>query len=192
MMTESEILNFIRKEIAKQVNIVIAGLAGNNDQFSEDIASQYPGAPTVSGRPVMHPYGLVSRAPSGTIQTVARVGTHPGNRMVLGHRDAKRPALNSGEVQLYNAFGQAIYLKNGEVHIGIAGAADPVILGNETNQFLTAFLNLFINHTHIGNLGYSTPLNPDDMSTGEDLLNNTLSPKKLLSSYIFTDSKAEG
>lgn len=189
MIDESELLNFIRREIKKQVNVVLAGLSGQNTSTTEDIASQYPGAPLVQARPVMHPYGIVSRAPANTIQVVARVGDHPGNRMVLGHRDAKRPEVQAGEVQLYNQFGQAIYLKNGEIHIGKATSTNPVPVGNEILDFLKQFVAAYKAHAHTGNLGFKTPLNPDDVQAAQELDDNFLENKKILSDYIFVDKE---
>lgn len=182
----------IRKEVAKQVYVILAGMVGTNTNQTEDILSTYPGAPPIPSRPVMHPYGIVSRAPTGTIQVVSRVGEHPGAKMVMGHRDANRPNVNQGETQLYNQFGQAIYLKNGEVCIGIAEANDPVLLGNENVAFFKNFMTLFMNHTHIGNLGAPTPLATSDQSTAEQYLSSPIGDNSLVSSYIFTDSKAGG
>lgn len=185
-MMDGEMTRFIREEIKKQVNIIISGLSGNNDQFSEDL-TPYPGAPSMPLRPVMHPYGLVSRAPSQTLQVVARAGDHPANRMVLGHRDANRPKLNQGEVQLYNQFGQAIYLKSGEVHIGIAGTDNPVPTGNELLAMLLEFVADYKVHQHIGNLGAPTPLMEADVVAADELKANHLDNKKIVSKYVFVD-----
>lgn len=186
-MTDGELLSFLRKEIKKQVNIVLAGLSGQNTSVSEDINSQYPGSPVVPARPVMHPYGLVSRSPTGTVQVVARVGDHPGNRMVLGHRDAARPTIAQGETQLYNQFGQAIYLKNGEVHIGTAANTNPAPTGNELLAMLLEFVADYKAHQHIGNLGVATPLSPDDVTAADQLKANHLDNKLIVSKYVFVD-----
>jgi phage gp45-like len=186
-MIDPALLTAIRREIAKQVNIVLSGLSGSNDSLTEDINAIYPGAPTFQGRPIMHPYGLVSRSPTGTLQVTARVGDHPGARMVLGHRDADRPSVNQGEVQLYNQFGQAIYLKDGEIHIGKPTSSDPVPLGTELSAFLTSFITLFENHSHTGNLGFPTPLDPGDMASAANLKANNLDNKAILSDYIFVE-----
>lgn len=189
-MMDGETIAFLRSEIKKQVNVILAGMTGTNTQFVEDILSQYPGSPTIQQRPVMHPYGFVSRAPTNTIQVVARVGDHPGARMVLGHRDALRPTINQGECLLYNQYGQAIYLQNGQINIGTMKAADPIPLGNELVSFLTNFLEAYIAHTHVGNLGAPTPLSSGDVETAENLIDNNLSNDAIVSDYIFVDSKA--
>src|SRR6516165_6047056 len=100
-MMDAELLRVIRKEVARQVNIILAGNSSNASNISEDVNNLYPGMPQIPQRPVMHPYGLVSASPDGTTQVTARVGDHPGNRMILGHRDPARPSVNKGEVQLY-------------------------------------------------------------------------------------------
>lgn len=186
---DGETLRMIREEVRKQVNIILGGQAGNNSQISEDINNLYPGCPTIPLRPVMHPYGLVSRAPTGTIQVTARQGEHTGNRLILGHRDGQRPEVQQGEVQLYNQFGQAIYLKNGEVHIGKAASTNPVPVGNEILDFLKQFVAAYKKHKHVGNLGFSTPLDPGDVEAAQELDDNFLENKKILSDYIFVDKE---
>lgn len=186
-MIDGEILTFIRNEIKKQVNIILSGQAGSNDQFTEDIQNLYPGTPTLASRPIMHPYGLVSRAPANTIQVTARQGENPGNRLVLGHRDANRPSLAQGETLLYNQYGQTIFLENGKIHIGKRASSDPVPLGTELITFLQNFLTLFEQHTHVGNLGYSTPLDPSDVTQAQQLDADNLANKKIVSDYIFVE-----
>lgn len=153
---DGEAIRFIREEVRKQVNIILNGQAGNNDQFSEDINNLYPGCPTIPLRPVMHPYGFGSRAPTGTLQITARNGEHPGNRLILGHRDANRPTLNAGETILYNQFGQQIYLEDGKIHIGSKAAANPISLGDIVKKAMSDWLTEDIKQTHLGNLGFLT------------------------------------
>ena len=141
-MIPSEVRRLIIEEIRKHTNIILSGQAGANTQFVETIDNLFPGMPGNVNRPVMHPYGISSRAPLGTISVTARNGDHPGNRLVLGHRDANRPVVQSGEVQLYNQFGQAIYLKNGSVHVGTAAADNPAVLGNEIKAMLQQLITL--------------------------------------------------
>lgn len=147
-MITGELRRYVEEEIKKQVNIILSGSTGTNDQFSETIENLFPGMPNIESRPVMHPYGISSRAPRGTISVVGRQGAHAGNRLTLGHRDKSRPAVEEGEVQLYNQFGQAVYLKNGSVHIGSAGASNPATLGNEISQMLKDLITLISTHTH--------------------------------------------
>ena len=186
-MMDSSALKFIREEIQRQINVILSGSSGANDQFSEDISEMFPGMPTINQRPVMHPYGLSSRAPSDTLQVVARQGEHFGNRIVLGHRDSKRPPLNQGEVILYNQFGQQIYLESGKIHIGKKSTSNPAPVGNELLAMLTEFINDYKKHTHIGNLGAATPLTADDVTAAEQLLANHITNKKIVSDYIFVE-----
>jgi hypothetical protein len=155
MMTPDD-RKFIKEEIARQVNIILSGQAGANTVQTETIENLFPAMPSILRRPVMHPYGLVSRAPRGTLSVTARQGEHAGNRLVLGHRDKDKPQVAVGEVQLYNQFGQAIYLKNGSVHLGVAAASNPAVVGNELKAMLQELLTLLANHTHIGNVGAPT------------------------------------
>lgn len=186
---DGETIRFIQQEIRKQVNIILSGAAGNNDQFSETIDQLYPGSASLTGRPVMHPYGLVSRAPKGTLQVTARQGEHPGNRLILGHRDGNRPEIGAGETTLYNQYGQQIYLKQGEIHIGKPASSDPVPLGNELIDFIKAFFTAYKQHEHIGNLGAKTLPDPDTETMTDQVQADWIDNKKIVSSYVFVGDK---
>lgn len=185
-MMDPQTQKYIRDEIKRALNIILSGAAGSNDQFSEDIDEMFPGMPTITKRPVMHPYGLSSRAPAKTLQVVARQGEHYGNRLILGHRDANRPSLGSGETILYNQYGQTIYLENGKIHIGKKTSSNPTVLGNELKELLTLILNHIMDHTHLGDLGYPTgkPINKSDFASD---LADFVANKKILSDYIFVE-----
>lgn len=183
-MIQSEVRRFIQQEIRRQMNIVLSGKAGANDQFTETIDEMFPGMPGMLSRPVMHPYGLVSRAPMGTLSVTARQGDHTGNRLVLGHRDVNRPSLEEGEVQLYNEFGQAVYLKNGSVHLGEAGASNPAVLGDELKAFLSDLIQWLLTHTHVGNLG--APTSPaQEAADLQQIQAQNIDNDKILSQLVF-------
>lgn len=188
-MIDGDILRLIREEVRKQVNIILSGQSGQNTNISEDIQNLYPGCPTIPDRPVMHPYGFVSRAPNGTIQVSARQGEHPGNRLILGHRDSARPDIGAGETTIYNQYGQQIYLKQGEIHIGKPASSDPVPLGNELIDFIKAFFIAFKKHQHIGNLGALTLLDPDTEQAIDELQADWIDNKKIVSEYVFVGDK---
>lgn len=113
---------WISREIARQVSIIMHGRTAatqiDDAPSTESVDDCPPGAPTIKGRPVMHPYGLASRAKKDTIAVVARVGEHPSNKMIIGHRDKDRPELeNEGDVALYDAHGNVLMLKNENPYI---------------------------------------------------------------------------
>lgn len=110
-MIDSETITFIRNEVKRQMDVILSGVAGNSDGQYEDVQQLYPGMPTITKRPLMQPYGLASAAPDGTLQVVGKQGEHTGNRIVLGHRDAKKPAVAPGEVILYDANGGALIMR---------------------------------------------------------------------------------
>jgi hypothetical protein len=183
-MTDPKIIKIIRDEVKKQVNVILSGSAGANSVSAETIDDLYPGYPPMQNRPIMHPFGLSSRAPRGTISVTARQGEHPANRLVLGHRDSARPNVESGEVQLYNQYGQAIYLKNGTVHVGTASANNPAVVGNELKAMLESLIDAIANHTHIGNLGIPTAP-PIQAGTFSSIKSSNVSNDKILSQKVF-------
>lgn len=188
-MIDGEMIRFIKEEIKKQVNIILSGSSGTNDQETETISNMYPGMPDIIKRPVMHPYGLVSRAPNATTQVTARQGEHPGNRLVLGHRDSNRPVIGSGETLLYNQFGQMIYLESGKIHIGKKGSSNPVLLGTEVKKMLQDLITLISTHTHNIILPLpGTPTTPTLQAAQFVTIQTTnVDNNKILSDYIFVE-----
>lgn len=120
---------WITDMVKQQVSIILSGntAATQVDDVpgTESIDNLFPGCPTVEGRPVAHPFGLVSRAPKGTAQVTARQGEHPANRIVLSHRDKNRPALAAeGDVWLYDPRGNAVKLIDGKIVMKLAGTLE--------------------------------------------------------------------
>lgn len=117
---DAETTRFIREEIKRQMDVILSGESGENDKVvNEDIQNMYPGMPTILSRPVMHPYGYVSRAPKKTLQVIGKQGEHLGNRVVLGHRDGDRPIdLKEGEGATYSSEFYQVRVSNDKIRIG--------------------------------------------------------------------------
>lgn len=148
-MTDADVLRFIREEIRRQLNVILPGSAGGNTSQTEDIDQMLPGMPTITERPVMHPYGFASRAARGVISVVARVGDHLGNRLVLGHRDKDRPAsLAEGEACIYSVGKFEIRVAKDRVQIGKDGTYETAVVGEKLTEFLTELMTQLIQHTH--------------------------------------------
>ncbi len=179
-MIDSDTQRWLRREIQRQINIILSGEAGSTTATTETIQNMFPGQDGILDRPVMHPYGFGSRAPKGTISVVARQGEHPANRVVLGHRAADRPAMDEGESVLYSKSGYQVRVKNGVIEIGKGGAFEPVVLGDKLTALLEALIDAIAQHTHIGNLGAPTGP-PQNASTFNQLKSNQVSGDKLLS-----------
>lgn len=155
---DSDTLRAIREEVKRQLNVILPGETGATTQEIEDINNLYPSMPTIQKRPVMHPFGLASRAPQGTASVTGRMGEHVGNRMVLGHRDAKRPTMDEGETVLYDAYGHVVYLSESKMQFGSKASTEPMVLGNVLKEFLTMVIDAFLNGTQIGVDVFSLPV----------------------------------
>lgn len=179
-MNDADVIRFIRKEVTKQVFIILSGATKDAAPTTESIESLYPGAPTLTGRPIMRPYGFISIAPDGTIQVTARQGENPGNRVVLGHRAADQPDdLESGESAVFSSGGYECRILNGKIEVGKDGDFETVVVGETLRQFLITLVNAIVAHTHLGNLGYptGTPINAAQFTAAKaDNLDN----KKIL------------
>lgn len=155
-MIDADLRRFIQKEIAKQMNVILSGAAGENTLITENIENLYPGMPTIEQRPIMHPYGMVSRAPRGTIQVTAKQGEHLGNRVVLGHRASDKPDVSVGEAVVYSFGKYRLFVHNGSVTVAKNGTEETLVVGETLAQALTQLITLLASHQHTGNLGYPT------------------------------------
>lgn len=162
----AELRRFIKKEIHLQMNTITAGQCDGSTMTTEDIANIYPGHPTIPGRPIMRPYGFASRAPKGTLAVTAQQGSHPGNKLTLGHRDANPPAVDEGESVQYSLGGYRIVCKNGEMFVGKGADLEHVVVGETLKTAIIAILDAIVAHEHIGNLGFQTspPINASDFT----------------------------
>lgn len=178
-MLDPETRRMINREIRRQLQIITSGEAGATTMLVEDIVNMYPGMPTITKRPVVHPYGFASRAPQGTLSVTAQQGDHPGNKIVLGHRDGNKPAVNEGESVQYSLGGYRVVCKNGELFVGKGDELEHVVVGETLKALLISLIQHIIAHTHIGNLGVETgpPLNEADF---QDDMDNFLSNDKIL------------
>ena len=155
-MIDPDTQRFIIKEIEKRMNLITGGQAGANTETTQNIDNVYAGHPTMEERPIMHPYGMVSRAPRGTLAVTAQQGSHPGNKMTLGHRNAKPPTVAEGESALYSRDGFTFKVENGQILFGKSGDFETVAVGDTLKTLLIAIIDAIIAHDHLGNLGYPT------------------------------------
>ncbi len=142
---------FIQEEIKRQINILLTGAAGETTATTETINSMFPGMPAITARPIMHPFGLASRATQGTPSVVGRGGDHFGARFTMGHLDPARPTdIGSGETVLYNEFGQRIYIRDGEIQIGSESSENPMVLGDILQDFIRDLWELIQGSPQVG------------------------------------------
>lgn len=154
-----ELRRMIRDVVLQEMDVILSGTAGSNTVEKENIDNMYPGMPTISDRPVAHPYGFASRAKKGTIQVVGKQGEHRGNRVVLGHRDVNRPSdLAEGESVMYSMGDYRIKIFKDKAMVSKGTDYEHMVVGDTLLEFLMMFLDLFINHSHIGNLGFPTDM----------------------------------
>lgn len=150
----SEVMRIVKEMIM----VVLPAVTSATTAQTESFKRLYDSPTEIPTRPIVHPFGLVSRAPVGTNCVTARLGDHASNRIIIGHIDNARKdiALNSGEVVLYNEYGQQIRLENGKINLG-KEADEPAVLGN----VLTEFLGLVTDALVAGTLCLTTtPGNP--------------------------------
>lgn len=149
-MMDAEQTRFIRDEIRRQMNVILNAESGQNDTQTETVNKLFPGMPGINSRPIMHPFGFVSRAAQGTISVIARIGDHFGNRMVIGHRDKNRPSdLAEGESAVYSVGGYTVKIANGKVQLGKGGTYETAVVGETLAELLGKMLDEILKHKHI-------------------------------------------
>lgn len=185
MMDEALLRRLIKQEIRTQMNVLLFGAAGKNDNQTEQIQGMFPGMDGIDSRPVMHPFGISSRAPSGTTSVIGRMGEHFGNRTVLGHRDANRPTTDSGETILYDAYGHIVYLSKSKIQLGSKGAAEPFVLGLVYQALESKLIQLIAQHTHISNVPGGQSSIPNEFQKFLDLKASPVDDSLILSDEIF-------
>lgn len=179
-MIDPELRRLIEDIVKQQLNIILTAKTTSSKVKTESISDLFPGMPTISDRPVMAPYGVASKPPMGTKSVVGQHGDFKGNRIVLGHRDEKRPTdLDDGEAMIYSLGKYKVKCFLDKIQIGKDGVYETVVAGETLVDFLTQFIDAFIAHTHIGNLGYPTsPINEN--FAAEILKANFLTNEKVL------------
>ena len=152
----------IRDEVRRVLDVLLVAKAGTTAAQTETIDQLYPQMPKIEDRPVVHPYGLVSRAPVGTKSVIGRVGEHTTSRIILGHMDAEREniSLNEGEVVLYNEYGQQIQLQQSKIVLG-ASAEEAAVLGNTLVEMLGKVLDILIAGNFLIVTGPGSPTAPN-------------------------------
>lgn len=162
-MTESEIIQLVKRVVAETLApILMSTVTKNQDQFKTNV-QRFPSDPGVNSLRNIQPFGLGSRAPSGTSAIVIPVNGDASHLNVVGHFDSGRPTMNDGETILYDAHGHMVYLSESKMQFGSKASANPMMLGDLTQTLLSNFLELFIQHSHAAP-GYP-PTNAADATT---------------------------
>lgn len=170
----------IQQEIRRQMNVVLNAEVGPTTSQLETINKLFPGGPSINQRPVVHPFGFVSRAVQGTISVVARVGDHFANRMVIGHRDVNRPSdINEGESMVYSVGDFRIKVTKTQVLVSKGTDYEPMVVGETLRQLLITLIQAIVAHTHEDGMGMLTspPLNAATFTAAQSA---NLDNKKIL------------
>lgn len=179
-MDKSELRRMVKEEIRQQLNIILNAEAGENTTQTETINKLFPGQTGINARPVVHPFGFVSRAVQGIISVTVRVGDHIGNRMTIGHRDKDRPSdIDEGESVVYSMGKYQVRVLNKALQVGKDGVYETVVVGETLRDFLINFIQLYALHQHLDAIGYLTEI-PTNAEQAIDLQTENLDNDKIL------------
>lgn len=186
MMTESEMIRFVRKIIRQEfASVAMSQVVTNASQLRTTFQRSTTTPPFANARNIQ-PYGVSSRAPANTPCLTIPVGNNPTNVNVVGVHDPLKPSLDDGETILYDAYGHVIYLSQGQVSLGSKTASHAVPLGDILKEALDNILTALLNETHEGNLGYptGTPINSSDFQA---VKSSPVDDGTLLSTVVFSE-----
>jgi phage gp45-like len=146
-MTEAELLAFLKQYIKQEVaQIMMANVISNKDQNRSSL-KRFPSDSPFGNVRNIQPFGMASRAPSGTQCLMIPISGDVTQIVMAGHFDENRPAINDGESVIYGADGQVIFMKSGgTIHQGTQGASSPVVLGDVLKTLMENVLSAFINN----------------------------------------------
>jgi len=147
-MNDADLKRWVREEIQRQLIVIQNGQAGENTSMTETIENLYPGSPSIPERPVMHPFGFVSRAKRGVLSVIGKIGADPSNRMTLGHRDSKRPEVEEGESGIYSSEGYELRAMLDGLRVVKGDQKYALLLGDEVITFLGKLIDVLVIHTH--------------------------------------------
>lgn len=176
---DAETIKYIRMEVRRQMNVLLGAKSSGSDGTKESVVDAFPGYGNQPNRPIVAPYGFASRAPDGTKQMTGRVGDDPASRVVLGHMAQDRPAVDDGEAAIYSSAGYKIRVFKDKIQVAKGGDFETVPVGETLRDFLKALIEIYVAHTHEGNLGYETTP-PDNFADAEQLKTENLDNDKIL------------
>lgn len=182
-MNESDVINLIRKVIRQEMSPIVMGQMVSNETESRSTIKRLGNeGPRKNIRSIM-PFGFASKAPANTQAFIVPAGNDPTNQNILGHFDeGNRPALDDGDVALYDAFGNIFKISNGKFQLGSETSSQNLVLGPALMSFLGQFLDLVANHTHPG---IGSP--PSNAANFESLKSSPVEDNSLLSQKSFTE-----
>jgi len=142
-----DLVALVKRMIRTHVpNLQHAIARGGSTAEVQALEQNYPGGPQMAERPVCHPWGFVSRAPDGMLAVVGRVAEHPGATMTIAHRDPARASmdLQAGETAVYSQNQHGVWARTDQTQVGSPTADNPVVLGAELVELLTAIVDVLI------------------------------------------------
>jgi phage gp45-like len=150
-MEDYELPKLIRQIIREELAPILMGKIIQTDTKYRATAQRFSGENQIKNLRSLHPFGVASKPKPGTECVVLPIMNDPTHLNVLTHHDSGRPEIDEGEICLYGADGQLIYLKNGgSIHQGSKEADEPVVLGAVLKTLLEAILDAVLQAPQIG------------------------------------------
>lgn len=181
-MTEYDVIRIVKQTLEQQLAPTLMALVtSNSDQFRSSV-QRFPSDAGMNNLRNIQPFGVASRAPAGTQALTTPINYDPTQINIVGHFDSSRPSMNDGETILYDAHGHVVYLSESKMQFGSKASANPMVLGDLLQTFLSNFLQQVIEHTHPAP-GYP----PTNASAFSELQSSPVNDGTLVSGKAFTE-----
>lgn len=186
-MTESEIIKLVKETIKQTLAPILMGTIVSNEDVNRSTVKHFANSGPIPKARNIQPFGVASRAPAGTQGLIVPIAGDITHLNLVGHFDDGRPAVENGELCLYNQFGQQIYLESGKIHIGKKTTSNPAPVGNELKSFLLDLVAWLETHTHVITLPGLDSLPPTEVADLTAIKAANLDNDNILSDYIFVE-----
>lgn len=146
-MEESDVIRLVRSVIHQELTHVYMGKVQSTDN-NRAVLKRFPTDANLPNLRNIQPYGFASRPKAQMDSLIIPVGADATHLNMVGQFDTGRPTVqNEGETCLYGPDGKVVYMKSDStIRIGSPNALAPAVLGDILKNFLTDFINAFLNN----------------------------------------------
>lgn len=144
-MTEADLIKTIRQVVRREIaQMMLCTVTSTEDQYTGSM-QRFANEGEIENLRQMKPFGLASRAPSGTTSIAAPIAGDPTHLIMLSEFDpGNRPDIDEGETALYAMpLKQTVYLdKQGNINVGSLDSDEPLVLGNVLQSFCDELMDI--------------------------------------------------
>lgn len=161
-------IRMIRQMIRHELAPIMMGMITENADQKRSSGQRFQAENAVENMRSILPYGVSARAPAGTQCLMVPNASDPSHIHVVGHFDDSRPVVNDGEMKLYDANGNVIYLSSSKIEVTAPTklvVTTPEMDTNATTKSVTTTpeFDVVSDMIKLGSAGSANPINLGDI-----------------------------